>query len=160
MIRHVKIRDILLGKALANWSWLALETVTKGSLIWPLSLSPTPASSQNVEWFGIGASLSWASLETCVIMGRLFGIVSALTRAVLSASLATTLISSTDFEVFFVHCSSLPDLSPKRGAHGGWKFYSIFFGTQNVCIVTLSSCLRHFHGLLLSPIIALYSLIP
>ena len=57
---------------------------------------------------------------------RLFIIPSDSTRAILSASLATILLCSTDFKVFFVHCTNLSHAPPKWGALRGWKFHSIF----------------------------------
>ena len=64
------------------------------------------------------------------------------TRAVLSASLATILFCSTDFKVFFVHCTNLSHAPPKWGALRGWKFHSISFGAQMLCTFSSFSCLR------------------
>ena len=55
--------------------WQALETVAIISLGWSLSLLPTSVSSllefarRSRKWFGVSASISPASFETCVIRG-------------------------------------------------------------------------------------------
>ena len=61
------------------------------------------------------------------------------------------LCCTTDFEVFFVHCTNLSQVPLKWGSLGGWKFHSVSFGTQKFCTLFLFSCLRHFCSSLLSP---------
>ena len=136
--------------------WQALETVAIISLGWSLSLTNfslfiTRICSQKQK-------MIWRQrfYITCIVWdmcdkGRLFSTPSALTRAVLRASSATILFCSTDFKVFFAHCTNLSHAPPKWGALGGWKFYSISFGSQKFWTFSSFSCLRNFNSALLAP---------
>ena len=158
-----KTRDILISKAFPKqvdkrfkmsrkfrWVDLSLTNIC-------LFIARVCSQKQKMIW----RQCFW--IAACV-MGRPLNIPSASTRAVLSASLATILFCSIDFNLFFVHCTNLSHGPPKWDALGSWKFHSISFGAQKGLYFLFILLLKTFQKLITGPnkvssIIAAYSLL-